>query len=259
MRKPSPSCLLCKIGVCFLLLQDPSDFLEAVRLFTLPDSRPEFLLDCFVCRNRRSSTTRLQENVTFFSEVSAEQAERFDDVDVFAMYEILDRSLLKSLQADPILSKVPAIAAGRLAILEQDTAVAMLANPGPSRCSGGHRPVCYRSSPKLQPSADNHQNDHVGINRAERRLAAALGVRAELSSFSCSLVALIVLGGLSLVAGIADVSLDNLRTALSGQSKSVADATVEKRILRTLLGALVGAALALSGTAMQAVTSQSDC
>ncbi|SJM50643.1 ABC-type Fe3+-siderophore transport system, permease component [Agrococcus casei LMG 22410] len=56
------------------------------------------------------------------------------------------------------------------------------------------------------------------------------------------------------MAGIADVSLDNLRTALSGQSETVADATVEKRILRTLLGALVGAALALSGTAMQAVT-----
>lgn len=108
---------------------DPSDF-SKLSVFTLPDSRPGFLLDLGLPQPAIMDELA-EENVTFFSEVSAEQAERFDDVDVFAMYGTPDGSFLKSLQADPILSKVPAIAAGRLAILEEDTAVAMLANPSP--------------------------------------------------------------------------------------------------------------------------------
>jgi len=42
-----------------------------------------------------------------------------------------DESLIPSLQADPLLSKIPAIAEGRIAILPDATPIAASANPSP--------------------------------------------------------------------------------------------------------------------------------
>ncbi len=50
------------------------------------------------------------------------------------------------------------------------------------------------------------------------------------------------------------VSLDEIIAALGGSTDTVGQAAVVARIPRTVLGMLVGAALALSGTTMQAVT-----
>ncbi len=60
---------------------------------------------------------------------SAEQAQLFDDVDVFVTYG--DESSVAALQADPLLSKIPAIAAGRIAVLGDATPLAASANPSP--------------------------------------------------------------------------------------------------------------------------------
>lgn len=66
--------------------------------------------------------------------------------------------------------------------------------------------------------------------------------------------ALIVLSILSVSFGVRAVSLHDIITALGGQDDTIAQAAIIKRIPRTVLALLVGAALALSGAAMQAVT-----
>ncbi|WP_396819466.1 FecCD family ABC transporter permease, partial [Microbacterium sp. p3-SID336] len=59
---------------------------------------------------------------------------------------------------------------------------------------------------------------------------------------------------LSVSFGVRAVSVDDILAALSGHSDTIAQAAVVKRIPRTVLALLVGAALALAGATMQAVT-----
>jgi len=65
---------------------------------------------------------------------------------------------------------------------------------------------------------------------------------------------LVVLSVLSISFGVRAVSVDDVMAALSGQTATIEQAAIVKRIPRTVLALLVGAALALSGAAMQAVT-----
>ena len=51
-----------------------------------------------------------------------------------------------------------------------------------------------------------------------------------------------------------EVSFGDILAALGGDTETIAQAAVVKRIPRTVLAILVGAALALSGATMQAVT-----
>lgn len=68
------------------------------------------------------------------------------------------------------------------------------------------------------------------------------------------LVVLVVLTILSISFGVRAVSFDDIAAALTGQTDTIAQAAIVKRIPRTVLALLVGAALALSGATMQAVT-----
>lgn len=105
---------------------DPAD-LSQVGFYTQIDTRPGYLtsiglpLPAIVEENAESDQ--------FFLTVSAEEAEKFADVDVFVTYG--DESLIATLQADPLLSKIPAIAEGRIAILPDATPLAASANPSP--------------------------------------------------------------------------------------------------------------------------------
>lgn len=65
---------------------------------------------------------------------------------------------------------------------------------------------------------------------------------------------LVVLSLLSLAFGTRIVSLDELFAALGGDTTGIAEAAIVKRIPRTVLAILIGAALAVSGATMQAVT-----
>lgn len=65
---------------------------------------------------------------------------------------------------------------------------------------------------------------------------------------------ILVLSVLSVSFGVRTVSLDDIIAALSGHDDTVSQAAIIKRIPRTVLAILVGAALALSGASMQAVT-----
>lgn len=67
-------------------------------------------------------------------------------------------------------------------------------------------------------------------------------------------VVLLVLSVLSVSFGVRAVSFDDIVAALGGHTDTIAQAAIVKRIPRTVLALLVGAALALSGATMQAVT-----
>ncbi len=67
----------------------------------------------------------------FYVTVSSEQADRFADVDVFVTYGDPDGDTIERLQADPLLSKIPAIANGNIAILADNSPLAASANPSP--------------------------------------------------------------------------------------------------------------------------------
>lgn len=106
---------------------DPAD-LSQIGYYTAIDTRPGFLHDnlglplpAIVEENAGSDE--------FYLSVSAEEADKFADVDVFVTYG--DDALVATLQADPLLSKIPAIAEGRIVILPDATPIAASANPSP--------------------------------------------------------------------------------------------------------------------------------
>lgn len=65
---------------------------------------------------------------------------------------------------------------------------------------------------------------------------------------------LLVLSVLSVSFGVRAVSVADVLAGLAGHTETVAQAAVYKRIPRTVLAIAIGAALAISGAAMQAVT-----
>jgi len=86
--------------------------------------------------------------------------------------------------------------------------------------------------------------------------APGLG-RPNRLQFSWLLVMLAVLAGfcaLSVAVGARDVTLADIAAAFGGATDTIAEAAVAKRIPRTILAALAGAALGLAGAVMQGVT-----
>lgn len=106
---------------------DPTD-LSQIGYYTATDTRPGYLHD-----NLGLPYPSLVEDTAdtdkFDLTISAEEVAKFEDVDVFVTYG--DDSLIPQLQADPLLSKIPAIAEGRIAILPNATPIAASANPSP--------------------------------------------------------------------------------------------------------------------------------
>ena len=107
---------------------DPSDFSQ-IGFYTSLDTRPGFLEGLGL--PVPAVVEEESDGVQFYTTVSAEQADRFADVDVFVTYGDASGSIIAQLQADPLLSQIPAIAEGRIAILEEATPLAASANPSP--------------------------------------------------------------------------------------------------------------------------------
>lgn len=108
---------------------DASDFSQ-IGFYTSLDTRPGFLEDL----GFPVPTVVEEESAgsdAFYTTVSSEQAERFADVDIFVTYGDPDGDLVARMQADPLLSKIPAIAAGRVVLLPDATPLAASANPSP--------------------------------------------------------------------------------------------------------------------------------
>lgn len=106
---------------------DPTD-LSQVGYYTANDTRPGYLQDDLGLP-LPSIVEENADSEEFYLTVSSEQADAFADVDVFVTYG--DESLIATLQADPLLSKIPAVAEGRIAILPDATPIAASANPSP--------------------------------------------------------------------------------------------------------------------------------
>lgn len=79
-------------------------------------------------------------------------------------------------------------------------------------------------------------------------------VQRRLLAFAAGLVVLLALCALSVAFGVRAVTIDDVLSALAGSTATVSEAAVATRLPRTVLAMLVGAALALSGAGMQAVT-----
>ena len=108
---------------------DPTDFSQ-IGFYTVHDTRPGFLAD----HGMPMPTVVDEESAgteEFYVTVSAEEADRFSDVDVFVTYGEADGAIVSQLQADPLLSKIPAIAAGNIVVLENGSPLAASANPSP--------------------------------------------------------------------------------------------------------------------------------
>lgn len=105
---------------------DMSD-LSKIGYYTAADTRPGYLHELGL--PLPGIVEESADSDQFYLEVSAEEAQRFDDVDLFVTYG--DESTVATLQADPLLSKIPAIAEGRIAILPDATPIAASANPSP--------------------------------------------------------------------------------------------------------------------------------
>ncbi len=108
---------------------DPSD-LSQIGFYTSHDTRPGFLVDHGLPLPEVVAAES-EGTDAFYVTVSAEEADRFADVDVFVTYGDPDGDLVAQLQADPLLSQIPAIAEGRIAVLPDSTPLAASANPTP--------------------------------------------------------------------------------------------------------------------------------
>ncbi|MGT2425802.1 iron-siderophore ABC transporter substrate-binding protein [Amnibacterium kyonggiense] len=106
---------------------DPAD-LSTVGFYTTLDPRARLFEDLGMTAPeavRRASASSKE----YYLTVSAEDAESLDDADVIVTYG--DAALLKKLQADPLIGRIPAIARGSVVLLTDSTPLAAAANPSP--------------------------------------------------------------------------------------------------------------------------------
>lgn len=108
---------------------DPAD-LSQIGFYTRHDTRPGFLADLGLPMPSivAEESAKTEE---FYVQVSSELADSFADVDVFVTYGEADGAIIGQIQADPLLSRIPAVANGSIAILENSTPLAASANPSP--------------------------------------------------------------------------------------------------------------------------------
>jgi iron complex transport system substrate-binding protein len=115
---------------------DPND-LSTVGFYTTHDTRPGFLatagMEMPAVVEEESAKTE-----EFYVTRSAENPEDFADVDVFITYgDPEGGDIVEMIQGDPLLSKIPAVQKGAIAILEDSTPLAASANPTPLSVAWG--------------------------------------------------------------------------------------------------------------------------
>lgn len=108
---------------------DPTD-LSQVGFYTTHDTRPGFLADMGMTMPD-VVTEASAETEEFYVTRSAEDLDAFDDVDVFVTYGDPEGELVDKITSDPVLSQIPAVSRGSIAVLEDSTPLAASANPSP--------------------------------------------------------------------------------------------------------------------------------
>lgn len=97
-------------------------------IYTPVDPRGEFLGELGM-EYPENITSQITDPNSFYLEYSAENADILNDVDLFISYG--DDNTLKALQADPILSKIPAVQRGSVVIIGDNTPLAAAGTPNP--------------------------------------------------------------------------------------------------------------------------------
>ncbi len=110
----------------FMTHVDTSD-LSTMNFYTTHDPRGAFFADLGL--GTPAAVEEASASGEFSGSVSAEQLDMFDDVDIIVTYG--DPSLVDELQADPLLTQVPAIAAGAVIPLDGTGPLGTAANPTP--------------------------------------------------------------------------------------------------------------------------------
>jgi iron complex transport system substrate-binding protein len=110
----------------FLTHVDTTDLSE-VSFYTPFDTRSAFFGDLGLS-TPASVTDASTDPEQFSGTVSAEQIDQFDDVDIIVTYG--DQELVDALNADPLLSQIPAVKNGSIVLLP-DTPLGTAANPTP--------------------------------------------------------------------------------------------------------------------------------
>ena len=110
----------------FLTHVDTTDLSE-VSYYTPFDTRSAFFEDLGLS-TPGSVTAASDDPEQFSGTVSAEQVDQFEDVDIIVTYG--DQALVDALNADPLLSQIPAVRNGALVLLP-DTPLGTAANPTP--------------------------------------------------------------------------------------------------------------------------------
>jgi iron complex transport system substrate-binding protein len=113
----------------FMTHVDPNDVSE-VGFYTTHDTRVLFFEDLGLTIPK-SIADASADTDRFALTQSAELIEVFDDVDIIVGYGDEDGALLRTIQADPLLSKIPAIERGSVVFLPGSTPAATAANPTP--------------------------------------------------------------------------------------------------------------------------------
>jgi iron complex transport system substrate-binding protein len=97
-------------------------------IYTPKDPRGEFLGELGMAFPE-SLNSHITDQGSFYIELSAENADALNDADIIISYG--DENTLKTLQADPILGKVPAIERGSVVIVGDNTPLAAAGTPSP--------------------------------------------------------------------------------------------------------------------------------
>ncbi|MGO2660434.1 iron-siderophore ABC transporter substrate-binding protein [Mycetocola reblochoni] len=111
----------------FLTHVDTSDLSE-VSFYTTHDTRAMFFEDLGL-KTPESIASASAETDKFALTTSAEQADSFSDVDIIVTYG--DEELVETLEGDPLLSQMPAVANGAIVSLPGDQPLGTAANPTP--------------------------------------------------------------------------------------------------------------------------------
>lgn len=104
---------------------DPTN-LSTVSVYTSIDSRPAYLQDLGLSE-AQSVADLSTDTDSFYVTLSSEQIDKLADVDVLVTYG--DDNTIAALQADPLLSKLPAVANGAIAVIPMDSLLYSAASP----------------------------------------------------------------------------------------------------------------------------------
>ncbi|SUE13312.1 iron-siderophore ABC transporter substrate-binding protein [Rhodococcus gordoniae] len=110
----------------FLTHVDTAD-LSQVSFYTANDTRAAFFEDLGLATPK--SVADASTDDAFSKKVSAEQVDVFDDVQIIVTYG--DQALVDALEADPLLSQMPAVRNGSIVFLDGSGPLGTAANPTP--------------------------------------------------------------------------------------------------------------------------------